>query len=80
MRRGIGSYGAHRGRGLSKWLMECVMGHAALQGLRRFLLGTRDAHRLYARYGFTALADSARFMEVFRPALYQSDTTPLGTS
>ena len=42
----------HRGRGLSKFLMDCVVAHPELQGLRRFLLGTRDAHRLYARYGF----------------------------
>jgi GNAT superfamily N-acetyltransferase len=37
----------HRGRGLSKWLMETIIGHEDLQGLRRFLLGTRDAHGLY---------------------------------
>jgi GNAT superfamily N-acetyltransferase len=57
---------AYRGRGLSKWLMECVLGHPALQGLRRFLLGTRDAHGLYARYGFAPLADPSRFLEIFR--------------
>ena len=62
-----------RGRGLAKWLIECVMGHPALQGLRRVLLGTRDAHSLYERYGFTPLADPARFLEVFRPDLYQSN-------
>jgi GNAT superfamily N-acetyltransferase len=62
----------YRGRGLSKWLMECVMGHPALQGLGRVLLGTRDAHGLYARYGFTPLADPARFMEVFRPNVYRA--------
>jgi GNAT superfamily N-acetyltransferase len=56
----------YRGHGLSKWLMECVMSHPALQGLRRVLLGTRDAHGLYERYGFTPLADPARFMEVLR--------------
>jgi GNAT superfamily N-acetyltransferase len=57
----------YRGRELAKWLMECVMGHPALRGLRRVLLATRDAHGLYQRYGFTPLADPARFMEVFRP-------------
>jgi GNAT superfamily N-acetyltransferase len=57
---------AYRGRGLSKWLIECVMGHAALRGLRRVLLGTRDAHGLYERYGFTPLTEPSRFMEVFR--------------
>jgi GNAT superfamily N-acetyltransferase len=64
---------AYRGRGLSKWLIECVMGYSALQGLRRILLGTRDAHGLYSRYGFTPLADPARFMEVFKPGLTKTD-------
>jgi GNAT superfamily N-acetyltransferase len=62
----------YRGRGLSKWLMECVMGHHALQGLRRVVLATRDAHGLYEQYGFTPLADPSRFMEVFRPDVYQA--------
>ena len=57
----------YRGRGLSKWLVECVMAHPALQGLRRFLLATRDAHGLYARHGFTPLEEPTRFLEVFRP-------------
>jgi GNAT superfamily N-acetyltransferase/uncharacterized damage-inducible protein DinB len=61
---------AYQGRGLSKWLVECVMGYPALQGLRRVLLGTRDAHGLYQRYGFTPLADPTRFMEVFRRDVY----------
>jgi GNAT superfamily N-acetyltransferase len=61
----------YRGRGLSRWLIECVMGHPALGGLRRFLLATRDAHGLYERYGFTPLADPTRFMEVFRPDVYR---------
>lgn len=60
---------AYRGQGLSKWLMECVLGHPALQGLRRVLLGTRDAHGLYARYGFTPLADPSKFMEIFRSSV-----------
>src|SRR5437899_9074093 len=46
---------AFRGRGLSKWLMECVMAHPDLQGLRRWSLLTRDAHGLYQKLGFTAL-------------------------
>ena len=58
----------YRGRGLSKWLIECVMGYPDLQGLRRVLLATRDAHNLYRRFGFTPLADPGRFMEVFRAA------------
>jgi uncharacterized damage-inducible protein DinB/GNAT superfamily N-acetyltransferase len=62
----------HRGRGLAKWLIGCVMSHTDLQGLRRVLLGTRDAHGLYERYGFTPLADPARFLEVFRPGVYEA--------
>jgi GNAT superfamily N-acetyltransferase len=61
---------AYRGRGLSKWLVGCVLSHPALQGLRRVLLGTRDAHGLYERFGFRPLDDPARFLEVFRPDLY----------
>jgi len=61
---------AHRGQGLSKWLMQLVVEHPALQGLRRFMLGTRDAHGLYAQYGFTPLANPARVMEILRPDVY----------
>jgi GNAT superfamily N-acetyltransferase len=61
---------AHRGRGLGSWLMEIVCGHESLQGLRRFVLVTRDAHRLYERYGFRPLAQPDRYMEVFRPDVY----------
>lgn len=43
---------SHRGRGLAVWLVECVLAHPDLQGLRRFHLGTADAHALYARFGF----------------------------
>jgi GNAT superfamily N-acetyltransferase len=65
--------GEYRGRGLAKWLIGCVMAYPALQGLRRFLLGTRDAHGLYERYGFTSLADPTRFMEMFRPGVCQTE-------
>jgi GNAT superfamily N-acetyltransferase len=60
----------HRGKGLSKWLVESVLHHPDLQGLRRFLLATRDAHGLYARYGFRPLANPARIMEILAPAAY----------
>jgi len=53
-----------RGLGLSKWLMECILSHPELQGLRRWLLATRDAHGLYAQFGFRPLARPERFMEV----------------
>lgn len=62
-----------RGRGLSKWLVECVLGHADLQGIRRFLLATKDAHGLYDRFGFTPLDDPTRFLEVFRPGVRLAD-------
>jgi len=51
----------HRGRGLGKWIVETMLSHPDLQGLRRIVLGTQDAHSLYERYGFKA-ADSTRLM------------------
>lgn len=62
----------HRGKGLSKRLMEIIISHPRLQGLRRWHLATRDAHGLYQQYGFTALSDPARHMEISRPDIYQS--------
>jgi GNAT superfamily N-acetyltransferase len=59
-----------RGQGCAKALMDAVMAHPDLQGLRRFALATRDAHALYARYGFTALARPETFMERYRPDIY----------
>jgi N-acetylglutamate synthase-like GNAT family acetyltransferase len=56
-----------RGRGLSKWLMEVIMAHPQLQGLRRWVLATRDAHELYRRFGFTALEQPAAWMERLDP-------------
>ncbi|MDG2526447.1 GNAT family N-acetyltransferase [Stenotrophomonas sp. HITSZ_GD] len=61
---------AHRGQGYSKQLMDAVFAHPQLQGLRRFMLATSDAHGLYARYGFTAPARPDRLMEVVRPDIY----------
>ncbi len=61
---------AHRGQGYSKQLMDAVFTHPQLQGLRRFMLATSDAHGLYARYGFTAPARPDRLMEVVRPDIY----------
>jgi GNAT superfamily N-acetyltransferase len=54
---------AHRGRGLSKFLLEVVVAHPDLQGLRRFALATKDAHGLYAQFGFAPLAEPGRHME-----------------
>ena len=61
---------AHRGRGLATWLMEVVMAHPSLQGLRRFALSTRDAHALYARFGFAPVANPDRQMEIMRRDIY----------
>jgi GNAT superfamily N-acetyltransferase len=55
--------GEHRGQGLATWLMEVIISHPDLQGLRRWLLATRDAHELYRRVGFTELKDPGRWME-----------------
>jgi GNAT superfamily N-acetyltransferase len=62
----------HRGLGLSKRLMEAVLQHPDLAGLRRFVLATRDAHGLYSRHGFTPLARPEVFMEIARPGLYKT--------
>jgi GNAT superfamily N-acetyltransferase len=59
-----------RGAGVGKALMDAVVAHPDLQGLRRFSLATADAHALYARYGFTPLGDASRFMEIYRPGVY----------
>ena len=63
-----------RGRGLGRWLVETVMAHPELRGLRRFMLVTRDAHGLYERAGFRALAAPERHMEIVRPGLYAART------
>jgi GNAT superfamily N-acetyltransferase len=62
-----------RGRGLGKWLIECVMEHPDLQGLRRFSLVTRDAHELYRPFGFTEIRSPGRHMEIARPGLYKQE-------
>lgn len=57
----------HRGSGVARALMDAVMAHPELQGLRNFMLATRDAHGLYEKYGFTPLAEPARWMTIRRP-------------
>lgn len=57
----------YRGRGLGKWLMETVMSHPDLQGLRRWTLATSDAHGLYRQFGFDAPTKPESWMEMFRP-------------
>ena len=61
----------YRGRGLSKWLMQVVVAHPDLQGLRRWTLFTRDAHGLYRQIGFTSLATPERAMERIFPDVYK---------
>jgi GNAT superfamily N-acetyltransferase len=61
---------AYRRRGLSKWLMECILAHPDLQGLRRFALFTRDAQRLYERYGFDAPRGTSTYLERWTPNVY----------
>jgi GNAT superfamily N-acetyltransferase len=61
---------SHRGRGLSKWLMECILAHPDLQGLRRWNLVTRDAHGLYAQFGFVPPRNPERYMEKLEPDIY----------
>lgn len=63
---------AHRGQGLSKWLMECIIAHPDLQGLRRWMLATTDAHGLYAKFGFTALNAPQRWMEKHDMDVYKN--------
>lgn len=60
----------YRGRGLSKRLMESVISHPELQGLRRWILATRDAHELYRKYGFDKLTYPDRWMERAAPDAY----------
>jgi GNAT superfamily N-acetyltransferase len=64
----------HRGRGFGKWLMENITRHPALQNLRRWILTTRDAHRLYSQFGFSPVKAPERFMELHRPNVYETDS------
>ena len=60
----------HRGRGLARRLLQAVLAQPELQGLRRWLLVTRDAHPLYRQHGFEAVAHPDRMMEIHRPDAY----------
>jgi GNAT superfamily N-acetyltransferase len=57
----------HRGNGVSTLIMDAVMAHADLQGVRNFMLATRDAHGLYAKYGFAPLVEPQRWMAIRKP-------------
>lgn len=62
---------AYRGQGLSKWLVKTILSHPELQGLRRWILATADAHGLYTRFGFTPLPHPERFMQIHYPDVYK---------
>ncbi len=62
---------SRRGEGLGRWLVGCVLEHPDLQGLRRLALMTRDAHSLYADFGFRPMADPGRYLEIHRPDVYR---------
>ncbi len=64
---------AYRGRGLSKWLLQTIHAHPQLQNLRRWWLGTKDAHSLYEQFGWTRIAEdvSKRFMQKHYPDIYK---------
>jgi GNAT superfamily N-acetyltransferase len=63
-----------RGRGLAKWLMEVILAHPELQGFRRWVLATKDAHELYRPFGFEELKRPERWMERHDPqTLEKSD-------
>ena len=65
----------YRGQGLSKWLMETIMAHPDLQGLRRWILLTGDAHGLYRQFGWTDIADPSRWMEIHDKNVYAQDNS-----
>jgi GNAT superfamily N-acetyltransferase len=62
----------HRGHGLAKWLMEVILAHPELQGFRRWVLATKDAHSLYAQFGFIPLHRPERWMERPDPNMQES--------
>ena len=62
----------HRGQGLSKWLVEVMLEHPELQGFRRWVLATKDAHELYRKYGFHELKRPERWMERPDPNMKES--------
>ncbi len=64
---------AHRGRGLARWMIEQALERPDLAGLRRLVLVTRDAHELYRKLGFRALARPEGYMELHRPHVYRRD-------
>jgi len=68
--------GPERGQGLGRWLVESILAHPGLQGLRRWLLGTRDAHGLYRKAGFVEPAAPFGFLERVDLAVYETAIEP----
>ena len=60
----------HQGKGLGKWLVETIIQYAPLQGLRRFMLATKDAHGLYKHFGFKQLTNTENWMHIHNPEVY----------
>ena len=60
----------HRGMGLSKWLVEIIVKHPELQGLRRMVLATKGAHGLYSQYGFKSIENPEMLMQIWQPSIY----------
>ncbi|GLR69586.1 GNAT family N-acetyltransferase [Agaribacter marinus] len=61
----------YRGLGISKLIMQAIAKHSELQGLRRFMLATSDAHGLYAQFGFQDIANPEIFMQIWQPTVYE---------
>ncbi len=57
----------YRGKKLSVWLMKCILSHPELKDVKAFMLATKDAHGLYAKFGFEKLKDPDRFMRMQNP-------------
>ncbi len=68
---------SHRGRGLGKWLMECILNHPDLQGLHRWVVVTRDI-RLYKKVGFVPLKEPQTYLEIVNPEAYKARRTNQG--
>jgi GNAT superfamily N-acetyltransferase len=62
---------AHRGIGLSKWMMQTILAHPDLQGLRRWSLATADAQGLYSQFGFGPINNPENWMQIHTP--YKAD-------
>jgi len=67
---------SERGKGLGRWLVDSILAHPGLQGLRRWLLGTRDAHGLYRKAGFTEPAAPFGFLERLDATVYENAAAP----